>query len=310
MSELGKGTPVLAFDVGGTDLKSALVDADGTLVGIQRTPTPVRTEHTENAVLAEIGRLGRSLRERHPSIVPEAVGLVAPGVVDDERGIGLYSENLNWENVPFRELTEKQFGLPASFTHDVRAAGEAEYLLGPSSVYGNTMIVTIGTGIAAAIFIDSRPYAGNGYAGELGHSVVMPGGEPCACGGRGCLEAISSAASIARRYNRLTGSDVPGAREVLERAQTGDEDAEVIWTSAVDALALALSQATALLAPEVIVLGGGLAQAGDALFGPVQERLYDHLTFHRRPMLMHASIGENAGLVGAAIRARAAAEAK
>ncbi|QPZ39264.1 ROK family protein [Paramicrobacterium chengjingii] len=307
-SLLGPGAPVLAFDVGGTDLKSALVAANGELLGVQRTPTPVLAEHTETAVLETIARLGEALREQHPAVVPEAVGLIAPGVVDDERGIGLFAENLNWHDVPFRELTERAFGLPASFTHDVRAAGEAEYRLGPASRYRNALVVTIGTGIAAAIFIDGKPYGGEGYAGELGHSVIAPGGEPCACGGRGCLEAIASAAAITRRYNKLTSAPVPGAREVLERARAGDADAEAIWITALDALGLGLSHATALLAPEVIVLGGGLAQAGDALFGPVRERLYSHLTFHRRPELMHASIGQDAGLVGAAMRARTVLE--
>lgn len=305
---LGPGAPVLAFDVGGTDLKSGLVTADGDIVGVRRTPTPVQPEHTEKAVLETITRLGAELRQQHPEIDPQAVGLIAPGVVDDDNGIGLFAENLNWQNVPFRDLTEKEFGLPASFTHDVRAAGEAEYRLGPASQYRNALVVTIGTGIAGAIFIDGKPYAGEGYAGELGHSVIAPGGEPCACGGRGCLEAIASAAAITRRYNRITSVPVPGAREVLERARSGDTDAEAVWITALDALGLGLSHATALLAPQVIVLGGGLAQAGDALFTPVRERLYSHLTFHRRPELMQASIGQDAGLVGAAMRARAILE--
>ncbi|SEB38015.1 glucokinase [Paramicrobacterium humi] len=305
---LGAGAPVLAFDVGGTDMKSALVDADGALLGVRRTPTPVQPEHTERAVLPLLGELARELRAQHPLVVPEAIGLVAPGVVDDETGIGLFSENLNWRDVPFRRLAAEQFGLPASFTHDVRAAGEAEYRLGPSSRFRDVLVVTIGTGIAAAVFIDGEPYAAGGYAGELGHSVITPDGESCACGGRGCLEAIASAGAITRRYNRVAGAGVTGAKDVLARAQSGDADAAAVWSSALDALALGLSHAVALLAPEAIVLGGGLAQAGDALFVPLAERLERFLTFHRRPQLMHASIGENAGLVGAAMRARAVLE--
>lgn len=285
-------------------MKSALVDGEGTLVDVRRTPTPVQSEHTERSVLAQLDEIARDLRAQHPDIVPEAVGLVAPGVVDDEAGIGLFSENLNWRDVPFKDLAAAQFGVPASFVHDVRAAGEAEYHLGPAAGFADVLVVTIGTGIAAAIFIDGQLYSGKGYAGELGHSVIEPGGEPCACGGNGCLEAIASAASITRRYNRATGQQMPGAKEVLARAEAGDGDAVAVWNSALDALALGLSHAVALLAPEAIVLGGGLAQAGPALFEPLEQRIDSLLTFHRRPQLMHASIGENAGLVGAALRAR------
>lgn len=301
---LGAGDAVVAFDVGGTDMKAALADGAGRLHGLVRVPTPASTDGSADAVLAEIERVAADLRVGYPGILPLAAGLLVPGLVDDEAGIGVFAENLGWHDAPFRERLEEALGIPVSFSHDVRGAGEAEYRLGAAAAYRDVVVLVIGTGIAGAIFIDGRLYVAGGYAGELGHSIVEPGGPLCACGGRGCLEAIASAGAIARTYERATGRTVDGAREVLRLAEQGDPLARGIWDRALDALALALSHTVALLAPEAIVIGGGLSQAGDALFEPLTARLDTLLTFHRRPALLPASIGQNAGLIGAALRAR------
>lgn len=300
---LGSGAPVLAFDVGGTDTKAALVDADGRLVQLVRIPTPHAGAATGQAVVDAIAGLAARFAAERPDVVPQAAGLLVPGHVDDAAGIGVFAENLGWHDFPFRARAEEALGLPVSFSHDVRGAGEAEHRLGAAAPYRDVVVMAIGTGIAGAIFVDGRLYAGGGMAGEMGHSRVADG-PLCACGGVGCLEAVASAAAIARRYNARTGADVPGAREVLTRAEDGDAIAREVWDSAVDALALDLSHTVSLLAPEAIVIGGGLAQAGPALFGPLAEKLDGILTFHRRPVLLPASIGENAGVIGAALRAR------
>lgn len=300
---LGTGAPVLAFDVGGTDMKAALVDGRGALREIKRVRTPLDGERTADAVLAQVALLATDFTARHPDLVPAAAGLLVPGHVDDDAGIGVFAENLGWTNMPFRDRATELLGIPVSFGHDVRGAGEAEHRLGAAAPFRDVVVLVIGTGIAGALFVHNRLYSGGGLAGELGHSKIADG-PACACGSSGCLEAIASAASIARRYNVLTGQSVPGAKEVLERAVAGDADATTIWESALDALALGLSHTVALLAPEAIVIGGGLAQAGDALFVPLRERLDGILTFHRRPQLIPASIGQNAGLIGAALKAR------
>jgi glucokinase len=300
---LGRGAAVLAFDVGGTDMKAALVDADGRLVQVVRVPTPHAGSDTGDAVVAAAAGLKERFAADHPTIVPLAAGLLVPGHVDDDAGVGVFAENLGWRDYPFRDRAEQALGLPVSFSHDVRGAGEAEHRLGAAAPYRDVVVMAIGTGIAGAIFLDGRLHTGGGMAGEMGHSRVADG-PVCACGGIGCLEAVASAAAIARRYNALTGASVPGAREVLRRAEEGDDVAREVWDSALDALALDLSHTVALLAPEAIVIGGGLAQAGDALFGPLAQKLDGILTFHRRPALLPASIGENAGVIGAALRAR------
>jgi glucokinase len=214
------------------------------------------------------------------------------------------STNLHWSNVPFKQLTEDLIHLPTTFSHDVRAAGEAEFRLGAARPYRNVVVLVIGTGIAGSLFINGRAHTGAGYAGEIGHAIVNPNGPLCGCGSRGCLETVASAGAIVRRYEEVTGIRLGGAREVLALAHSGDPAASLIWREALDALALSIAQLAAVLAPEAIVIGGGLAQAGERLFGPVRARVDALLSFHRRPVIVPASIGENAGLLGAALRAR------
>ncbi|KHK95744.1 ROK family transcriptional regulator [Microbacterium mangrovi] len=305
-SILGPGAPALAFDVGGTDMKAALVDAEGTVLGTRRLPTPRDGERTADRVVEAVARLAEEFAAEYPSVAPAAAGLLVPGHVDAAAGVGVLSENLGWREYPFRERATAALGMPVGFDHDVRAAGEAEYLLGAASRYRDVLVVTIGTGIAAAVFIDGRIHAGDGRVGEIGHAPVADG-PACACGGRGCLEAVASAAAIARRYAAGTGQPVRGAREVLARAQTGDGVALAVWESALDALALSFAHVVALLSPEALVIGGGLSEAGEELLEPLRRRLDARLTFHRRPVLVKARIGEDAGIIGAALKARAVA---
>lgn len=304
---LGPGAPVLAFDVGGTDMKAALIDADGAVHGTRRLRTPRDGDETAERIVEAVVGLARDFSAKYPAIRPVAAGLLVPGHVDAGTGVGVFSENLGWRGFPFRDRAAAALGIPVGFDHDVRAAGAAEYRFGTASRYRDVLVVTIGTGIAAAVFIDGRSHAGDGLVGEIGHARVADG-PACACGGWGCLEAVASAGAITRRYATATGREVDGAREVLAHARAGDPAAREVWESALDALALSFSHVVALLSPEAIVIGGGLSEAGDELLEPLRERLDALLTFHRRPVLERARIGEDAGLIGAAVTGRAAAE--
>ncbi|WP_231919359.1 ROK family protein [Microterricola viridarii] len=300
---LGAGAAVVAFDVGGTDTKSALFAGDGTMLGLTRTPTPLAGAETPSAVLALAAEITARYAREFPAVAPRAAGIIVPGLVDDENGIGVFAANLGWRDAPFRELGVDRLGLPVAFGHDVRGAGEAEFRLGAARGTQDAAVLVIGTGLAGAFFVDGRPHIAGGYAGEIGHSIVADGPD-CSCGGRGHLEAIASAGAIARRYAERSGTPAEGARAVLQRAQAGDPLAQAVWDEAVHALALGIAQVITIIAPEVVVLGGGLAQAGPALFEPLEAALDGMLTFHRRPRIVAAQIGENAGLIGAALRAR------
>lgn len=302
---IGQGVPVLAFDVGGTDIKSALFDADGNALGLRRTPTPVSDDGAPDVLLDRLVELAGELRAQHPEVVPEAVGLVVPGIVDADAGVAVFSSNLGWRGTPLRELASARFGMPVAFDHDVRTASWAEHVLGGARDYANAVVLIIGTGIAGALLVGGRPYTAGGYAGEIGHS---PLGEwPCPCGARGCLEAVASAGAISRRYEEATGRSIDGAKEVIALATAGDETASRIWEEALDALTMSIAQLTAVIAPEAVVIGGGLSRADGALFDQLRERLADRLSFHRIPELVPAELSGNAGLLGSALRARDAA---
>ena len=211
---------VLGVDVGGTDTKAALVDGDA--VEYRSQPTPPTPEGIVEAIAALAGDA-------------RAIGLAVPGVVDDANGVAVWSENLGWSDVPFAALLTERCGLPTVLGHDVRTAALAETRLGAARGMTDVVYLSIGTGIAAGIVLGGRLHAGGGYAGEIGHTDAGHD-EPCACGGRGCLEAIASAAAIARRYTARSGRPVAGAKEVL---QAGDADALAVWDEALDALAAA-----------------------------------------------------------------------
>jgi glucokinase len=300
MNGAAGGGTVVALDVGGTAMKGAVLDADDRVVDFFRWPTP-RSEGPDTVVGAVLRAVDELLVHAGGAV---AVGLVVPGLVDDRAGIAVYSENIGWHDVPFRDRVVAQSGLPVGFGHDVRAGGLAERTLGAARGVDDVLFMPIGTGISGAMFVAGRLIE-NKYGGEIGH-IDVGSGEDCACGARGCLEAIASGAAIAVRYNRATGGSVAGAEEVLHLMAAGDVAAATVWGEAVDALARALATYTSLLAPEVIVVGGGLSGAGEALLEPLRRRLRDLLVWQKEPRIVPALLGDNAACLGAGLLARAA----
>ncbi|MDG4794262.1 ROK family protein [Micromonospora sp. WMMD1082] len=310
----------LALDVGGTGMKCALVGADGVVRHAERHPTDAG--RGPDAVVETILTVTEGLagKARGDGLTPTALGIVVPGVVDEARGVAVWSANVGFRDVPLRELASRRLGLPTALGHDVRAGGLAEARIGAGGDAGHVLFVAIGTGIAAAhVVAGSAATGAHGAAGELGHILVRPGGPACGCGGRGCLEAIASASAVARRYAELaatdTGSDgtsgagigvsptMVTAAEVAARAAAGERLATRVWRDAVEALADGLATGQALFDVETVVLGGGLAQAGAGLFDPLRAALRDRLTFHREPRLVPAALGDEAGCLGAALLA-------
>ncbi|WP_248758812.1 ROK family protein [Pseudarthrobacter sp. SSS035] len=291
---------VMAFDVGGTDIKGTMLSASGDLLDVLRVPTPRDGARTAEAVLDRVRELGKELSERSPGLQAKAAGLVVPGIVDARAGVGVFSANLGWTNFPFRAECEKRVGLPVAFGHDVTSAGIAEFELGAGRGFDDVVVIIIGTGIAGTVFAGGLPVTAGGYAGEFGHSLVPdPSGT-----GTDILESVGSAAAIARRYTRISGNAVDGAREVLTRMQAGDIAARQAWDEAIDALAFTVSQCITVLGTEAVIVGGGLSEAGDELLVPLRRRVGEHLTFHRRPEILPARLGQDAGLIGAALGAR------
>jgi glucokinase len=300
-ASLSSETAVLAFDVGGTTIKSGIVLADGRIVGLQRIATPRDPLAPGDVVVHTVTDLAAHYRAAHPEWQFQAVGLIVPGLVDERAGVGVYSANLGWRDFPFATRVRSELDLPVAFGHDVGAAGEAEFEIGAARNTDDAIVLVNGTGIAAAVFCDGRRVLGGGYAGELGHAPVPDPDQPARTV---ILESVGSAAAISARYWRISGNAVDGARDVLLLAQSGDKVAAQVWDQAVQALAFSIAQCVSILGTETVVIGGGLSQAGAALLAPLRLAVDERLSLARPPHIVAALLGENAGLIGAAMRAR------
>ncbi|CAL9624685.1 ROK family protein [Streptomyces sp. enrichment culture] len=304
MGDLAPNTEcVIALDVGGTSMKGAVRDRASRAVTTLRTPTPSRLG--PDAVVQAITQALRALAAQaaRRNLAPVAAGVVVPGIVDEPAQLAVESVNLGWRNVPLAALLTDALGLPVVLGHDVRAGGAAEHRLGAASGANDALFVAIGTGISAAVIADGRLLRAHGHAGELGHLPVAQETTRCACGGVGCLEAVASARAIASAYTARSGRPVDGAEGVVASAAHGDPDACRVWERAIDALAQALTVSVSLLGPEVIVIGGGLSEAGSLLLDPLRTALGDRLGHRRRPEVVRAALGSQAGCVGAGLAA-------
>jgi glucokinase len=293
---------VVALDVGGTTIKGAVVDRDATVLSRLRRPTPPRDTAPDEALAAILATVDELAAAAPPGARVRAVGLAVTGIVDERRGIAVRSENVGWRDVPVRSVVERATGLPVGFGHDVRAGALAEWRLGAGRGLEDLVFVPVGAGVSAGVIVQGRLVTGGGNAGEIGH-VDVGHGERCVCGGRGCVEAVASAAAVARRYEGMTGQPVASAVEVAERMVAGDPAARQVWADATRALALALAWTTAVLAPQAIVLGGGLARSGDLLLEPVRHALAGHLGVVPPPRLLPGGLADEAGCLGAALLA-------
>lgn len=291
---------VIGIDVGGTSIKALLVAEDGTELARRDQATP-RSDGPK-AVLATVIQLIQDLVASDVATV-RAVGLVVPGVVDPAEGIARYAANLGWRDLPLRTLVSDAVGLPVTIDQDVRAGGLAELSVGAARGITEGLFVALGTGVAGAVITGGRIMAGpTGRAGELGHLPVVPDGEICACGQRGCVETYSSASAIARRYAAAGGPPVR-AEDVFTRAAAQDERARRIVEEAIAALARGLVCHVLLMDPTLIVVGGGLAAAGPTLLLPLAVRVQAGLAWRPAPPIVVGELVGDAGRRGATLLA-------
>jgi glucokinase len=297
---------VIALDVGGTGMKAALVGASGELLHQARRATG--RERGPDAVVEGILDFAADLRAygaEHLGEPASAAGVAVPGIVDAEHGIAAYAANLGWRDVPLRALlTERLAGVPVALGHDVRTGGLAEGRIGAGRGADRFLFVPLGTGIAGAIGIAGRVEAGaHGFAGEIGHIVVRPGGTPCPCGQHGCLERYASAAAVSEAWAAACGDPDADAADCAKAVRSGDPRAVQVWQNAVDALADGLVTALTLLDPRTLIIGGGLAEAGETLFTPLRDAVRQRITFQKLPTIVPAALGDTAGCLGAGLLA-------
>lgn len=306
MTEVVAGHPgwVVGIDVGGTFMKGALLDPQG---GVRcRSHRPTLAAEGVSRSLAALSELAAELLAHlPPGVRADAIGVAAPGQIDPVNGIVVDASNLGWRNVPLVQSLQG-FGLPVFLEHDVRAAALAELILGGSAGDGDMLFITLGTGIGGALIIDGRVYAGpHTLAGEIGHTIVTVGGDRCACGKHGCLETIASASAIIRRVRDAAGLPVTlTGEEVAAMVVAGHPQASEIWLKAADALALAFANYATVMDPQRIVIGGGLAEAGDLLLEPIRAALAKYLDPAYPVVVERTRLGAIAGYLGAALNAR------
>jgi glucokinase len=290
----------IAIDVGGTSMKSGLVDAAGRVLSHTSTPTPGSVPALLEEVAALVARhereaLGLGLGGSLP------VGLVVPGIVDDMAGIAVHSANLHWDDVHMRDLASARLGRPVTFGHDVRAGALGEMRLGG---HARSMVyVAVGTGIAAVIVLDGVPLVSGGWAGEIGQQLVI---DPDSTR-RVALEQVASAGAIASRYAQASGREVAGSREVFEAATAGDSAAASVIDTALEYLAESLADLSCALGPLPIVIGGGLAKAGEPMVSVLRDKVAELLDVTPMPTITTATLGASSQIIGAALAALDAA---
>lgn len=289
---------VAAVDIGGTTIKSALVDPSFNIIATETAPTP-REDSTGVETVRAIAHLVKMLSLKGDVA---SVGLGIPGAFDEKNRVSHWAGNLGWKDLPIGDLLNREFRLPIACGHDVRTGALAEFREGAAKGKKDAIFIAIGTGISAGLIIDSAVRSAEGFAGEIGHLNV---GHPyrCVCGKTGCLEAISSALAISNTYARKSGNSSVPAEKIVSLAKGGDDIAFQVWSEALAALATACEILVTTLSPEVIVFGGGLSGAGVELTSPISNSLDHLLTFQRKPELKIAHFGPQAGMIGCAMLA-------
>lgn len=287
---------VLGVDVGGTNIKCAVFDENLTILEARTLDTPTRDE-SGKAVVDSISGLVAELREAFDLA---AIGLAVPGTLDEPRGITRWAGNLGWKNIPIVSMLEKSIRLPIAFRHDVRAGALAELRNGAMKGFSNGIFLPVGTGIACAIVLDGDIRAANGYAGEVGH-IGVGSNRDCVCGKLGCFEATSSTLAISKAYEAITGKK----RSTSEIVQdlSSDDAANIVYREAIEGIVKACEILVTLVAPEIIVIGGGLSMSGENLLLDISRGLEGVLTFQRKPELSLAHYGIQSGMYGCGIMA-------
>ncbi len=292
-------TTLLAFDLGGTDLKVARVGATGDVHDFHKVPS--RASEGEGPLFTAVTSAATLLGQ---SVSSDAAGFGSPGVLHPVSGIIVdRTPNLNLAaDFPMRARLEQVLGRKVAIDNDANMAALAEHTAGAGKGARVSLTITVGTGVGCGIVVDGRVLKGAmGGAGEIGHMPLGSTGAACGCGVVGCAEPMASGSGLIARA-REAGLDVSNAREVFEST---DPRAAVVIDRMIDHLARMVSAATALLNPDVIVIGGGVAQAGPKLFEPLGRACTRYmLASHRQHLrIVPATLGERAGVIGAGLAA-------
>ena len=306
----------IGIDIGGMSIKGAAVDSNGRVYDRFSMPF-VKGEPGEKTIrkLAEIVK--EYIASQHLEGKIEGIGIGSPGTLDVENGIVNYANNLGWNDLPVAKLMQETLPYPVRLTNDANAAALGEAKFGAGKMYDTVIMLTLGTGVGGGIIINGKLFEGNeGKGGELGHVVVQVDGEPCSCGRKGCFEAYSSATALIRETKKAMLKnkrsllwkispeiELVGGKVVFEGAAKGDKTAIRVLNNYVKYLGEGILNYCNIFRPNVIVLSGGIANAGDALFNPLNAYIKEHYYGYKRTpevKVVPAELGYDSGKIGAA----------
>ncbi len=307
----------IGIDIGGTKIAGALVDESGQIVNELRVPTPV--EDPAALVDAVVGVI-RELRADHEVL---GAGVAMAGFIDAAQSAVIYGTNFGWKNYPLKAEIEAKLDIPVIIENDANAAAWAEYRFGAGKGFQHMVMLTLGTGVGGAVIVDGRMLRGGfGVAGELGHMRVVPNGVECGCGQHGCIESYASGTALVRTARELVASGDPlGARlgelaeqageltgvQVYEAILEGDAGARKLLADVGSWTGQAVASLSAILDPQIVVIGGGVSAAGELLLGSIRDAYRKHMPaagFRPELKIVTAEFVNDAGVVGAADLAR------
>jgi len=309
----------IGIDVGGTNLKAGLVDETGKILAVERMALDFRGAESFAETLADLAAAVMRSGDVQQSEI-ESVGVGIPGAVSG--GNILYTCNIPMRDVPLSDLFRKKLDLPVLLENDANCAAVGEWLCGAGRGVKDFAVITLGTGIGGGFILDGKLYAGGGVVGEVGHMVVERNGVACNCGRHGCWEAYASATGLIRmtreammehpesvlhRIVAETGS-VEG-RTAFQAAEAGDETALEVCRTYVEYLAAGVTNLVNLLQPEILAVGGGVAAAPEHLLMEPLRKIVEAECYPRHvgklPRIIRAELGNDAGIIGAALLGRA-----
>ncbi len=306
----------VGIDVGGTGLKAGVVDQNGKILSKVSCPTGVERGH--EAVIADMAQLAlKAIAESGYTLDDvKAIGIGIPGVQDPRTGRVPFCTNLGWHDVPVIELMQKVIDKPVYIDNDATVAALAESVAGVSANYKDSIFLTLGTGVGGGVVLNGKVYSGtHGVGSELGHMIVVAGGELCTCGNRGCWERYASATALIRMGHEcaakhpesvLAGKETLNAKDVMDAAKANDPAGLEAFDQYTTYLAMGMVNIINFMDPEVIVIGGGVSAAGEFLLKPIREKMAKMVFYKAMPYanVELATLGNDAGIIGAAMLGR------
>ena len=305
----------VGIDLGGTFIKGGIVDDLGNVLVSDKTPT--QSEKGSEQVAKNIANLAASLLEKAHLTTEDVVGIGmgCPGMIDSTTGVVIFSNNLGWKDFDVAKTVSDLSGLPVKIANDANVAALGEVKFGAAKNYQDAIMITLGTGVGGGIVVGGKLVEGNKSAGaELGHSVIVYGGEPCTCGRKGCLEAYASATALIRDTKRVMSAnpeskmweigslDLVTGKTAFDYYDT-DESAKKVVDGYIAHLACGLTNFANIFRPHAIILGGGVCAQGESLLKPLQALLDKEIFAGDKgptvPVII-AELGNGAGLLGAA----------